>query len=87
MMRMKTQVWFPEQEKPKQIKPRQEKPKEPDAALYGKRVRIVLMPGNPVIEGSLEYVGTYTFVLKAQGKKYTIYKHAVAWIEDISKGE
>lgn len=88
MMRVKTQVWFPEQERPKQAtleqpKPRQEKPKEPDVALHGKKVRIVLMPGNPVIEGSLEYVGTYTFVLKAQGKKYIIYKHAVAWIEEI----
>lgn len=87
MMRVKTQVWFSEQEKPKQIKPRQEKPKEPDAALHGKRVRVVLMPNLPLIEGSLEYVGTYMLVLKAREKKYAVYKHAVAWIEDISKGE
>jgi len=26
-------------------------------------------------------------VLKARGKKYAVYKHAIAWIEDISKGE
>ena len=92
MMRVKTQVWFPEQERPKQAtleqpKPRQEKPKEPDAALHGKRVRVVLMPNLPLIEGSLEYVGTYMLVLKARGKKYAVYKHAIAWIEDISKGE
>jgi len=55
--------------------------------LHGKRVRVVLMPNLPLIEGSLEYVGTYMLVLKARGKKYAVYKHAIAWIEDMSKGE
>ena len=91
MILMKTQAWFPEQERPKQLnpeqpKPKQEKPKEPDAMLHGKRVRVALMPNLPLIEGSLEYVGTYMLVLKAQGKKYAIYKHAIAWIEDMDKG-
>lgn len=62
--------------------PTKPKPKEPDLALARKRVSVRMLDGTH-LEGTVDWVSTYTVVLRVEGgRRHVIYKHAIAWMAE-----
>ena len=61
--------------------PTKPKPREPDLTLARKRVSVRMLDGTH-LEGTVDWVSTYTVVLNTGGQRLVIYKHAIAWMTE-----